>query len=673
MGARVGPKNLGAKESGLQNQEVTPDARRRARSGWGRALQLAALVVLASTGTQHAAQVPQKGLIPQLDHRAVDLLQRFQVDALRERHSNWDDVDFGPLQEELDRYRPLAGNRESTVRFPLVPAPSIQHDSNQTVYWTKLRALLKLFSTWPLELQSVYQKRYEVKAQSSFRRALKTRSIEGLLECYARYPLTQAGIRAGLTARTLLVEGGEFGLARRLESSIASLSPDFTPSRFAGGPTLESSQSPAPRIPRGLLRERWVRKPIAQRKRHGRDGLAPYKTRPVVPTEFEAFVSTAIGLSCYELELREEALPTLADSAEYSEVSPNLTKAPLATGSIVLDTFVTYASPAAGSGRGPNVQVVSLPRRSIYAFKRNAADSSLELLWRTDQAESQILRELSFNGFLTSTHDTIYAVGWSYSGSASSFLVALDLESGKLRWVTLIAGEQVDLTRFGYPACEPFIGDLTLHEGSLYVVTHYGTVARVVAQTGEIIWLTKYGPRRPPLSMSARRRQRYPFNPHFYWSRKAPLVYRDRVLVSPQDSDRLFSFSRETGEVVDIWPVPERRLNHLVGLHKGDLIVVSGAEVVGVDPKDLKVERFRYRLKESPLFGIPQLFDGGVLFCSREQLRALYLPSRVHQFELDLTPQGFIQPPLGAEILVSSRGIAVSTVDQFYFFYSREE
>lgn len=116
---------------------------------------------------------------------------------------------------------------------------------------------------------------------------------------------------------------------------------------------------------------------------------------------------------------------------------------------------------------------------------------------------------------------------------ADCYVVALDLESGDLRWIRHIASSGIQNR-----APRPF-STLVEDDGDLFVASPVGAVARLDGATGMIRWLVRF-----PAPMNPRDRPRRP------WELTGPLVNDDSVLAITPDERRLVALDRETGAIL---------------------------------------------------------------------------------------------------------------------------
>jgi len=122
-----------------------------------------------------------------------------------------------------------------------------------------------------------------------------------------------------------------------------------------------------------------------------------------------------------------------------------------------------------------------------------------------------------------------------------SYVVALDLESGGLRWIRHLASSGSQNR-----AAKPF-STLVEDDGDLFAASPVGAVARLDAATGMIRWLVRF-----PAPMNLRSRPRLP------WELSAPVVVGRRVFAITPDERRIVALDRATGTVTDSFDARSR-------------------------------------------------------------------------------------------------------------------
>lgn len=131
----------------------------------------------------------------------------------------------------------------------------------------------------------------------------------------------------------------------------------------------------------------------------------------------------------------------------------------------------------------------------------------------------------------------VFVAGRKLSQSlTSTFIVALDLHSGDLRWmqyITSSGGLRV--------ASRPF-DTLIYDAGSLYIASAVGATARLEATTGEVRWLRRFG---VPINVLLADQTRRP------WEMACPAVTPRGLVVVQPDQRRVALLDLETGDVLE--------------------------------------------------------------------------------------------------------------------------
>ena len=198
---------------------------------------------------------------------------------------------------------------------------------------------------------------------------------------------------------------------------------------------------------------------------------------------------------------------------------------------------------------------------------------------------------------------------------------------------------------------------LTLDEGVLYANTNLGAVAALEAHDGRIRWLTRY--RRVPLTNDEPRSDgRYLFR-----DLNPCLIHREKVLVAPSDTDRIFALDRYTGRPV--WDTGSGRADdavHLLGVGGGHLLA-SGDRLYWIDVETGRLRaRFPERIEESSRgYGRGLLVDNLVLWPTRERIHVLAqdAPRLVRQ-PIELSPLGMT----GGNLLLAGDTLLVAGANQ---------
>ncbi|MCA1686320.1 MAG: PQQ-binding-like beta-propeller repeat protein, partial [Planctomycetia bacterium] len=194
-------------------------------------------------------------------------------------------------------------------------------------------------------------------------------------------------------------------------------------------------------------------------------------------------------------------------------------------------------------------------------------------------------RNLGFEGTPVADARSVYVALTDRREQTSTYVAALDAETGATRWVRYLGAASSDAENmFGMNMGMGMGGGasndfghrlLTLSGPTLYYQTNLGAVAALDAESGAIRWVATY-PRLDRVSGAPHDRD---LNP--------AIVHDGLVIVAPDDASAVYAFDAAGGRLV--WktrPLPdEAKLTHLLGVAKGRLIA-TGDRVLLFDVKN---------------------------------------------------------------------------------------
>ncbi len=178
-----------------------------------------------------------------------------------------------------------------------------------------------------------------------------------------------------------------------------------------------------------------------------------------------------------------------------------------------------------------------------------------------------------------------------------AWAVAADAESGRLLWRTQICTANA----MRYPGTvQPDRGlPVAVDNRTVYVVTNLGAVAALDTGGGSVKWIRVYD--RAKTMPDQMWGQGEIAMSHEFWAPNPPIVYKNRLIVAPQDSDMIYGYDIETG--ARVWeksrlgepdgadstdktnaaaaPPSASRYKHLLGISNGAL-VMTGTDVLFV-------------------------------------------------------------------------------------------
>ena len=230
------------------------------------------------------------------------------------------------------------------------------------------------------------------------------------------------------------------------------------------------------------------------------------------------------------------------------------------------------------------------PLNYVICMGRAQAGEEPSVLWSLKPGEpafnaqsakdQEWLRSVGFCSAPVYDAGVLYATATTFEGSNECSAVALDAESGRILWTTMLASGN-PLSFQG--AVMPDRGvPVTVVNGSVYALTNLGAVAVLNAATGEVRWIRVY---------DRLKAQPNPFNGGEFlqiadlWAPNPPLVVENRLLIAPEDADTLYAYDIQTGariwehsRRVDSQDSGERGLRYILGVVNG-VVAVSGNDI----------------------------------------------------------------------------------------------
>ncbi|MEW4567881.1 PQQ-binding-like beta-propeller repeat protein [Tautonia sp. JC769] len=242
--------------------------------------------------------------------------------------------------------------------------------------------------------------------------------------------------------------------------------------------------------------------------------------------------------------------------------------------------------PHGASFQGRNLSTA--PPTAIIAVDRARPDSPLWI--RTaDQVmagpdrnnQGALAGQVAFGGAPVVDEHGVYVALLKPGTQALTWVACLDPESGQTRWVRFVcSGTSASYSRI--PGARnrgmivnPELGHrlLSLGGATIFYQTDLGAIASIDARSGRMNWLASY-----PRRMQGVTGMGAPV------THNPAVVHADKVIVAPEDTDRVLAFDRLSGQLV--WEAnPGGRVTHLLGVASGKL-VVTGNHVWTIDVDD---------------------------------------------------------------------------------------
>ncbi len=254
------------------------------------------------------------------------------------------------------------------------------------------------------------------------------------------------------------------------------------------------------------------------------------------------------------------------------------------------------------------------------------------------------LRDYVFEGPPVIHRDRLIVVGSRLGTTTECSLFAFDVKSGALRWSRFLASAE-RIARYDARNQRTEIeravpSAVTLADGVVYVVTNLGIAAAVDAETGSIQWLFKYG--RVRLNDSDRY-ERFGFYDSGGWYAVAPVVFRDRLIITPEDSRFLYVLARRPsadGLLRLNAPTFKRDLEVLIGIdEEKERMILIRQEVVKALRLRLQVVAHDFdgaEIWNSTPLEIEERITGRPLMLAR----SLFLPTNKALYRFDLDREG---------------------------------
>jgi outer membrane protein assembly factor BamB len=205
--------------------------------------------------------------------------------------------------------------------------------------------------------------------------------------------------------------------------------------------------------------------------------------------------------------------------------------------------------------------------------------SSGQIAWSRTPSEllaNRVPDGCYFSGALAIDGEQVLAFvrGPLRSPSQSGWLISLDREDGRIRWLTPLGSALLMGTRLAVPEFEScYVAHLAVADGRVFLNTNLGSVVAVEIESGRVAWMSGYPHRlfAPPRNATS---HLLPFNS------SPTIVSNGAVFSMPIDSTHLLAHDAETGQ-------PLRMLSReqlgsptvLLGV-RGELVLLAGEKDV---------------------------------------------------------------------------------------------
>ncbi|RME83326.1 MAG: hypothetical protein D6785_06825, partial [Planctomycetota bacterium] len=217
-----------------------------------------------------------------------------------------------------------------------------------------------------------------------------------------------------------------------------------------------------------------------------------------------------------------------------------------------------------------------IPLRRLMCFNRFTGAK----IWEKDGKDDPFFKSASFPFPPIVKDNQLFGMVYRIKGYVQTFLVALDADTGKTLWKKWISSGSTETTMFGYHAREPLSTMVTEQDGILYCATEQGVIAALRAIDGRMLWAYRYD------TLRIRPAKYYqPVIRKIEWANTPPLVWGNRICVTPLDSNYFYVLDTKTGRLV--WKKSRilsyrGSLKYLVGISQG-LVILSNKSAVAYD------------------------------------------------------------------------------------------
>lgn len=234
--------------------------------------------------------------------------------------------------------------------------------------------------------------------------------------------------------------------------------------------------------------------------------------------------------------------------------------------------------------RSPSNYLVSLGRQ-----RTGGTVESGKLVWTLKpdsptflshtKADQDWLKSVYFTSAPTYENGVLYSMAVHIGGTNEAWAAAFDAESGRMLWHTMICAAN---PVFVGGVVQPDVGlPVTVANGAVYVCTNLGAVAALDALGGTIRWIRVYD----RVKIQPGRWNGDQSNlPSDFWGPNPPIVYKNLLIVTPQDSDMLYAYYTEDGKTDKGTPFEMgQRKYHIERMKKTDAAEVGGLKhILGI-------------------------------------------------------------------------------------------
>lgn len=629
------------------------------------------VAVLAGAGLEATAQSATQ----------VHILE-YQDDALVDRVRACDSVlKKGLLREGVELAQQVmdscttSGTAGGPRYFPLV-----QDTQSKRLWLSAPLHLSRTLSSLQKEGRDLHEHLYGKLAEANRKAAIQSQDRARLQTLIDRFPTTQAGRQARLTLARIALESGEVHQSNRHLLDWIHERPATNPRQPVPGNVLgalalalrasgdSASLAKIPADDRSLLiagKKMTLRGFVeAERARlQVEDFTFPLSQSDTEPTwqqidnqktgEGQATIlshSIILRLQKDRLLARDIGSGKLLWARETGDDSQPLPQE---------NNPLTRSGLAVGSGVCVLVRQPSKNRRVLMALDTQTGDTLWSLTSRQKKPDEKVETDVShllWSSQAIIEGDTVYIGAHDGATQPRSWLVALDLSTGTVRWMTCF-GHGVPLpyeTASGQlPGEEQWVTcSAPAHTAGLILITdNLGTIAAVEAQRGYPRWVYRYERRKAVdtsrFGQSSLRRG---------WRRSRIFVDGDRFIVNPEDSDEALCFFTNPSPVADrpvshvnfvLNDVLDRNgLSQVLGFQEGVVYLAGRNQLEDIDVVEAWTPAGEDRLHQWPSPAPVDTPVAGALFMGEN---SLYISTASYVYHINRSSGAVSDPVIARE------------------------
>lgn len=232
--------------------------------------------------------------------------------------------------------------------------------------------------------------------------------------------------------------------------------------------------------------------------------------------------------------------------------------------------------------------ISKIPQRRLFAFSRRTGKELWSHFDQLDGPRTRRFRGHDACGPPLVLGSTVYAPVHDRSGAIAFSVGAYDLRTGEPKWRRLVCSSQQDVNMFGNALSEFAASPLAAADGVLYGSSNLGVAYAIELGSGRLRWITSYEVVRMPPTQLQNQMDR-----PVYFANNPPAVAAGVVCCTPLDSQYVLGLDAETGN--QLWRVSadasiagtENRVRWLAGVLDEEFVLAGrGAVAVAARPDD---------------------------------------------------------------------------------------